>query len=78
MVVVGDQPPGSFDKVGLVDHAAGLATRDADEDAFVEPLEAGGGGLDLGRGAEGVLPRVDVLMRPENSGLAATPSMYVR
>src|SRR4029453_5580328 len=55
----------SFDQVGLVDDGAGPATADADEDAFVEPLEPGRGGLDLGRGAEGVFARVDVLAAGE-------------
>src|SRR5258708_40247382 len=51
----------SSDEVGLVDDAVGLAGADADEDAFVQPVEPGRGGLDLGRGAEGVLGRVHPL-----------------
>ena len=45
--------------------APGLAAADADEDAFVQPVERGRGGLDLGRGAEGVFARVDVLAARE-------------
>src|SRR6266496_2607985 len=56
----------SSDQVGLVDDGAGLPGADADEDAFVEPVECGRGGLDLGRGAEGVLARVDVLAAGES------------
>ena len=37
----------SSDEVGLVDHAARPAAADADEDALVQPVELGGGGLDL-------------------------------
>ena len=38
----------SSDEVGLVDYGSGLAAADTDEDAFVQPLQIGGGGLDLG------------------------------
>src|SRR6266496_5245993 len=55
----------SSDQVGLVDDGAGLAGADADEDAFVQPVERGRGGLDLGRGAEGVFARGDVLAAGE-------------
>ena len=57
--------PDSSDEVGLVDHAGGLAAADADEDALVQPVELGCGGLDLGRGPEGVLAGVDVLAAGE-------------
>ena len=43
----------------------GLAAGDADEDALVQPVEIGGRGLGLGRGAEGVLACVDVLTTAE-------------
>lgn len=39
---------GSADEVGFVNHSAGLPSGDADEDALVQPLQVGGGGLDLG------------------------------
>jgi hypothetical protein len=39
---------GSSDEVGLVDHAGCLTAGDTDEDAFVQPVEIGGAGLDLG------------------------------
>src|SRR5262245_32223482 len=55
----------SSDEVGLVDHPCGLATGDADEDSLVQPVEVGGGSLDLGRGAEGVFAGVDVLTASE-------------
>src|SRR5262249_54953045 len=55
----------SSDEVGLVDDAVGLAGADADEDAFVQPVELWRGGLDLRRGAEGVFARVDVLAARE-------------
>src|SRR5262245_36941115 len=55
----------SSDQVGLVDDAARLSAADADEDAFVQPVEIWRGGLDLGRGAEGVFARVDVLAARE-------------
>jgi hypothetical protein len=61
----GAQAHCSSDEIGLIDHAAGLATGDADEDALVQPVEIGGGRLDLGRGAEGVLTGVDVLTAGE-------------
>ena len=51
--------------VGLVGDAGGLATPDADEDALVQPVEIGGGGLDLGPGAKRVLAGVDVLPTPK-------------
>jgi hypothetical protein len=38
----------SSDEVGLVDYGSGLAAADTDEDALVQPVEIGGGGLDLG------------------------------
>lgn len=38
----------SSDEVGLVDYSSGLPAADTDEDAFVQPLQIGGGGLDLG------------------------------
>ena len=60
-------PSRSCDEVGLVDHASGLAAADADEDALVQPVERGRGGLDLRRGAERVLACVDVLAAPEAS-----------
>src|SRR4029453_18007278 len=53
------------DEVGLVDHACGLAASDAHEYALVQPVELGRRGLDLGRGAEGVLSGRDVLAAPE-------------
>src|SRR2546421_10688784 len=55
----------SSDQVGLVDDGARLAAGDADEDAFVQPVEIGRGGFDLGRGAERVFARVDVLASAE-------------
>jgi hypothetical protein len=70
--------PPSSDEVGLVDDAAGLATTDADEDAFAEPVERGRGGFDLGRGAEDVLARIDVLAAGETGelvGAAVTPAV---
>src|SRR6266446_3165526 len=57
--------PPSSDEVGLVDDAARLAAADADEDAFVQPVERGRGRLDPGRGAEGVFACVDVLTARE-------------
>jgi len=39
---------GSSDEVGLIDHTPGVAAGDADEDALVQPVEIGRGGLDLG------------------------------
>jgi len=53
--------PPSSDEVGLVDDGARRATADADEDAFAEPVQRRRGGFDLGRGAEDLLARVDVL-----------------
>src|SRR5215831_4962133 len=47
--------PRSSDHAGLVADAAAPAGADADEDAPGQPLERGRGGLDRGRGAEGVL-----------------------
>ena len=38
----------SSDEIGLVNHVIGLPAGDTDEDAFVQPLQIGGGGLDLG------------------------------
>src|SRR5712691_8119650 len=55
----------SSDEVGLVDDAVGLAGADADEDAFVQPVERGRGRLDPGRGAERVFGCVDVLAARE-------------
>ena len=42
------QAPRSSDETGLMDHARGLASGDADEDALVRPVEMAGGGRDLG------------------------------
>jgi hypothetical protein len=63
----------SSDEVGLVDKAAGLAAADADEDACVQPVERGRGRLDLGRGAERVFGRVDVLAARETCEYFGTP-----
>src|SRR5713101_2346276 len=57
--------PPSSDEVGLVDDGARLAAADADEDAFVQPVERGRGRLDPGRGAERVFGCVDVLTARE-------------
>jgi len=38
----------SSNEVGLVDYGSVSAAADTDEDAFVQPLQIGGGGLDLG------------------------------
>jgi hypothetical protein len=38
----------SSDQVGLVDYGSGLAAADTDEDALVQPVEIGAGGLDPG------------------------------
>jgi len=56
---------GSCDEVGLVGHASGPSAADADEDAFVQPVEIGGGGLDLRRGTEGLPAGVDLLAAAE-------------
>src|SRR4029434_1670419 len=74
--------PGSCDEVGVVDHACGVPAGDADEDALVQPVEVGGGRLDLGRGAEGVLAGVDMLTAPETgedlgAAMAHTPRLDV-
>src|SRR4051794_11601903 len=53
--------PGLLHEVDVVRDAAGPACADGDEDAFVEPRQLGGGGLDAHRGAERVLGGVDVL-----------------
>src|SRR4051812_32968897 len=50
-----------LDEVDVVRDAAGLACAYGDEDAVVEPLQFGGGGLDADGGAERVLGGVDVL-----------------
>jgi hypothetical protein len=63
----GRSAPDLGDEVGLIDHTCGLAAGDADEDALVEPVELGSGGLDSGCGAEGVLAGVDLLTTPEPS-----------
>src|SRR4029453_15391201 len=55
----------SSDEVGLVDDCARLAAADADEDAFVQPVERGRGRLDLGWGAERLFGRVNVLAARE-------------
>ena len=47
-VAVGSRMESSSDEIDLVDHPSGLTASDADEYAFVEPVEAGGSGLDLG------------------------------
>ena len=47
-VLVFNSHPSSSDEVGLVDYGSGLAAPDTDEDAFVQPLQIGGRGLDLG------------------------------
>ena len=39
--------PDSPDEVGLVDDTPGLPAAHADEDALVQPIEIGSGGLDL-------------------------------
>src|SRR5438445_13648491 len=65
----------SSDQVGLVDDGAGLPAADADEDAFVQPVERGRGGFDPGRGAEGVFDCVDVFAAREtfeHAGAAVT------
>src|SRR3989440_2282005 len=59
------RPGGSSDEVRLVDHAPGATAADADEDAFVQPGELAGGGLDLRGGSKGVLARIDILAAAE-------------
>jgi hypothetical protein len=56
---------GSSDEIDLVNHTSGLSASDADEDSFVQPLEAGGPGLDCGRSAEGIGTWVDVFPASE-------------
>src|SRR4051794_20216807 len=55
----------SSDEVRLVDHAAGATAADADEDAFVQPGELAGRGLDLRGGSKGVLAGIDILAAAE-------------
>src|SRR5947209_4116317 len=57
--------PGSCDEVGLVGHACGPSAADTDEDALVQPIEVGGGGLDPRRGTEGIQAGVDLLAAAE-------------
>src|ERR1700733_8309798 len=52
---------GSSDEVDLVDHTSGLASRDTDEHSLVQPIEIVARCLDLGRRAEHVFTRVDIL-----------------
>src|SRR5256714_11400533 len=76
------RPGGSADEVRLVDHAPGATAADADEDAFVQPGELAGGGLDLRGGPKGVLARIDVLAAAETfedlrPAVAHAPRLHV-
>src|SRR4029077_20232955 len=66
----------------VVDHGARPTAAHPDEDALVEPVELLGRGLDRGRGAEGVLARVDVLASGESlehlgAAVAYAPRLHV-
>ncbi len=47
-LVLRSRMEGSSDEIDLVDHAARLTACDTDEDAFIQPVEVGGSGLDFG------------------------------
>ena len=63
---VGSRMGSSSDEIDLVNRPSGLTASDTDEYALVQPVEAGGSGLDLGRSAEGVFTCVDVFPAPES------------